>query len=350
MQDLNDIYYFVQVVELGTFTAASKALGVAKSQLSFRVARLEANLGVRLIQRTTRRSHITDIGRRYYEECRALLAAAEQAQSVIDDAQAAPRGRIHVACPVMFAQLLLAPVLTAYLKRYPDVQVDLENCNHQVDVVAGGYDIAFRVRESVKDSSLVMRSFGMDPHILVASAGLLERHALPRKPKDLARLPSVGVFNAEGRHFWRLTGPGRQAQAVEYHPRLVTDDLQVLYQAVIGGVGMALLPQFICREPIARGELVQLLPDWSLPPGNVHAVYPSRHGHTPAMRSFIEFTAQHLPQVLREAQRGTLSGGVRPHPGSEVAAPSRRPRRRSGAGGTNGTHAPAPDGQPAAGG
>ena len=313
MQDLNDIYYFVQVVELGTFTAASKALGVAKSQLSFRVARLEANLGVRLIQRTTRRSHITEIGRRYYQECRALLAAAEQAQQVIDDAQAAPRGRIHAACPVMFAQLLLAPVLTAYLRDHPDVQVDLENCDHQADVVAGGYDIAFRVRESVQDSSLVMRSFGMDPQMLVASPALLERHAPPRTPKDLVRLPSVGVLGTQGRHFWRLAGAKGQVQAIEHHPRLASDDLQVLYQAVVGGVGMAQLPAWLCREPIARGQLVPLLPNWSLPPGNVHAVYPSRHGHTPAVRSFIEFMARHLPHVLGELQRGERTGDVKPH-------------------------------------
>ena len=313
MQDLNDIRCFVQVVEQGTFTAASKALGVAKSQLSFRVARLEANLGVRLIQRTTRRSHVTEIGRRYYEECRALLAAAEQAQRVIDDAQGAPRGRIHVACPVMFAQLLLAPVLSAYLLEHPDVQVDLENCDHQADVVAGGYDIAFRVRESVQDSSLVMRSFGMDPQMLLASPALLERHALPRKPKDLVRLPSVGVFGMQGRHFWRLAGPRGQAQVIEHHPRVASDDLQVLYQAVIDGVGMAQLPAWLCREPVRRGQLVPLLSNWSLPAGNVHAVYPSRHGHTPAVRSFIEFVARHLPAVLDGLQHGARTGDVKPH-------------------------------------
>jgi len=134
MQDLTDIYYFVQVVELGSFTAASKALGVAKSQLSFRVARLERNLGVRLIQRTTRRSNVSEIGRRYYEQCRLLLAAAEQAQYVIDVARAAPRGRIHVACPALFAQLLLGPILVEFLKRHPEVQVDLDLTHHQVGV------------------------------------------------------------------------------------------------------------------------------------------------------------------------------------------------------------------------
>jgi DNA-binding transcriptional LysR family regulator len=312
VQDLNDIYYFVQVVELGSFTAASRSLGVAKSQLSFRVARLEANLGVRLIQRTTRRSHVSEIGRRYYEQCRLLLAAAEHTQQVIDEAQAAPRGRIHVACPVLFAQLLLAPVLVDYLRQHPDVQVDLDICHHQADLIAGGFDIAFRVRDSIKDSSLVMRSYGMDPQILVASPDLLRRQGHPTLPQELKPLASVGVVSGDGRHFWHLASGDGRAEQVEHHPSLVSDDLHVLYQAVIGGVGIAQLPQFVCRRPIAEGRLVPLLPAWSLPAGNVHAVYPSRHGHTPALHSFIEFVGQHLPRILRDTQMGVFAEDVHP--------------------------------------
>ncbi len=304
MQDLTDIFYFVQVVELGSFTAASQSLGVAKSQLSFRVARLEASLDVRLIQRTTRRLHVSEIGRRYYEQCRLLLAAAEQTQRIIDDAQAAPRGRIHVACPVLFAQLLLAPVLVDYLLQHPDVQVNLDICHHQIDVIAGGYDIAFRVRDSIKDCSLVMRSFGMDPQMLVASPELLSRQGRPTQPLELSRLSSVGMISVEGRHFWHMHDDDGRSQQIEHHPSLITDDLHVLYQAVIGGVGVAQLPQFVCRKPMAEGRLVALLPAWSLPPGNVHAVYPSRHGNTPALRSFIDFVGQRLPQVLRNTQLG----------------------------------------------
>lgn len=312
MQDLNDILYFVQVVEHGSFTAASRSLGVAKSQLSFRIARLEENLGVRLIQRTTRRSHVTEIGRRYYDQCRLMLAAAERAQEVIDDAQAIPRGRLRVACPVMFAQLLLAPVLVGFLRRHPDVQIDLDICHHQVDVVANGYDIAFRVRSAVQDSSLVARSFGMDPQMLVASPDLLQRIEPPQQPADLGHVPSMGVMACEGRHFWTLLDAAGHTQRIEHHPGLVSDDLQVLYQAVIGGLGIAQLPRFICRDPIARGQLVPLLPAWSLPPGNVHAVYPSRHGQTPAMRCFVDYVAEHLPDVLARTQHGAPSGDVKP--------------------------------------
>lgn len=308
MQDLNDIVHFVQVVEQGTFTGASKALGVAKSQLSFRIARLEADLGVRLIQRTTRRSHLTEVGRLYYEQCLQILAAARQAQSVIEETQGAPRGRIHVGCPVLFAQMLLAPVLVRYLQRYPQVEVDLKICGHQADVVASGFDIAFRVRQSVKDSSLVLRSFGMDPQLLVASPALLARR-WPQQVGELVGIASVGVVGTEGRHFWTMVSPSGRTQSVEHHPKLISDDLQVLFQAVIGGIGAAQLPQWLCREPLARGELVQLLPGHALPPVNVHAVYPSRHGHTSAVRSFIEFVSSALPQVLHDAQHGAATAG-----------------------------------------
>lgn len=303
MQDLNDISYFVQVVEEGTFSAASKVLGIAKSQLSFRIARLEESLGVRLIQRTTRRSHITEIGKRYYEQCLHVLAAVKLAQQVVDDVQAKPQGRIRVGCPVSFDQLLLAPILVGYLKHNPGVQVDLDICHHQMDVIEAGYDIAFRVRPSVKDSSMVVRSFGLDPHILVASPDLLKRWRQPKAPEELRGMPSLDVIAIEGRHFWPLQRADGEIAQIEHHPSLITDDLHVLFQAILGGVGISLFPECICRPFLAKGQLVRLLPEWSLPPGNVHAVYPSRHGHTPALRDFIDYTAQHLPKLLTDFQR-----------------------------------------------
>jgi DNA-binding transcriptional LysR family regulator len=312
VQDLNDIFYFAQVVEHGGFTAASQVLGVAKSLLSFRVARLEKTLGVRLIQRTTRRASVTELGRTYYEQCRLMLDAAAQAQEVIEVAQGAPRGCIHVASPVLFAQLLLGPVLIEFLQRYPDVQVNLDICRHQIDVVGGGYDIAFRVRPVVKDSSLVVRSFGLDPQILVASPALARRHGMPSCPTGLARVASVGVIAADNRHVWTLTDAEGNARHVEHHPKLATDDLQVLYQAVLSGVGMAQLPAFVCREAIRDGLLVQLLPSWTLPPGNVHAVYPSRHGQIPAVRCFIDYVAQTLPHALERVQQGLTPVAIGP--------------------------------------
>ncbi|WP_126539205.1 LysR substrate-binding domain-containing protein [Aerosticca soli] len=302
VQDLNDIYYFVRVVELGTFTAASKALGVAKSQLSFRIARLEEDLGIRLIQRTTRRLHVSEVGLLYYQQCLKILAAAQEAQRVVEQVQATPRGRIRIGCPVLFEQLLLAPLLVGFLECYPEVQIEIDICGHQADVVAQGFDIAFRVRQTVRDSSLVVRSFGMDRHILVASPRLLEGLPTPQQPKDLARLPSVDVLESEGRHFWTLLGPDGSSSMVEHHPRLTTDDLHALLEAAIGGIGVAELPDWMCRPALADGRLVSVLDSYLLPPGNVHAVYPSRHGQTAAVRCLIDYVAAELPRRLRALQ------------------------------------------------
>jgi DNA-binding transcriptional LysR family regulator len=205
--------------------------------------------------------------------------------------------------------VLLAPVLTDYLKHCPGVQVELGICGHQVDVLAGGFDIAFRVRPSIKDSSLVVRSFGIDPHVLVASPSLLNDFPPVQHPRDLQRLPSIGVVEDEGRHFWALTDKEGRSETIEHPPRLVSDDLRVLHQAVMSGIGVAQLPQWLCREAIASGELVRLLPSYELPPGNVHAVYPSRHGHTPAVRSFIDLVARELPRSLFALQRLPFSFG-----------------------------------------
>jgi DNA-binding transcriptional LysR family regulator len=303
MQDLNDIHYFVQVVEHGTFSAASKTLGIARSQLSFRIARLEESLGVRLIQRTTRHFHVTELGQRYYEQCLQILAVVKQAQKVVDDVQGKPKGRLRVGCPVSFDHLLLAPILIGYLKHNPGVHIDLDICHHQMDIVEAGYDVAFRVRPSLKDSSMVVRSFGLDPHILVASADLAKQWGLPKSPCDLRRFPSIDNISNEGRHFWSLQQAKDDPIQIEHHPSLITDNLQVLFQAVHAGVGVSQCPEFLCRPYLATGELVRFLPDWSLPPGNVHAVYPSRHGQMPALRDFIAYTTRHMPKLLEKLHR-----------------------------------------------
>jgi DNA-binding transcriptional LysR family regulator len=307
MQDLNDIHYFVQVVEHGTFSAASKTLGIAKSQLSFRIARLEESLGARLIQRTTRHFHVTALGKRYYEQCLQILAAVNQAQKLVDDVQGKPQGRIRVGCPVSFDHLLLAPIIIGYLKHNPGVHIDLDTCHHQMDIVEAGYDIAFRVRPSLKDSSMVVRSFGLDPQILVASPDLLKQLGEPKSPDDLRRFPSVDTISNEGRHFWCLQKAKDAPIQMEHHPNLITDNLQVLFQGIHAGVGVSQCPEFVCRPYLARGELVRVLPHWSLPPGNVHAVYPSRHGQIPALRDFIDYTAQHMPKLLEKLHRDSDS-------------------------------------------
>lgn len=305
MNDLNNILYFAKIVENGSLSAAADALGVAKSVLSQHLAKLEADLGVRLIQRTTRKLQVTDVGRRYYERCRAVLAEVDRAGSVIDDAREVPRGRVRVTCPLNFAQIFMAPLLAEFMARHAEVEVVLNISNDDVDMIAEGYDLALRIVPCIKSSSLIMRSFTLNRHLLVASPEFIQRHGRPRTPADLRDLPSVGgavPVAPGGRYQWRLSGPGK-TQTITYHPRLLSEDLFVLKEAALSGVGMAELPRSVCADELNDGRLVELLPQWQLPEMNLYAVYPSRNGLTLAVRMLIDFLASNLQPLVESITR-----------------------------------------------
>lgn len=301
MKDLNNIYYFVSIVEHGGVSAASEALRISKSVLSQHLAKLEGELGVCLIHRTTRRLQITDIGRRYYERCRAALTELDRGREVIDDIREVPRGKVRLTSPLNFAQVMLSPVLASFMAKYPEVEVTLDITNEDVDLIASRYDLALRIVPSIPVSNMVSRSFALSEHVLVSAPSLLEQHGTPATPEDLKAFPTVaGALPAEpgGRYVWHLTGPAGASQAIQHHPRLVTPDISVLRDATLVGCGVAGLPLFWCRDALAEGRLVQVLPDWTLPFVKLHALYPSRRGLTLAVRTFIDhFSSQLVPWI-----------------------------------------------------
>ena len=316
MNDLNNLFYFAKIVEHGSLSSAGAALGIAKSVLSQHLARLEADLGVRLIQRTTRKLQVTDVGQRYYQRCRAVLAEVERAASVIDDARGTPRGAVRLTSPVNFTQAILAPLLAEFMVAYPEVSVALDITNREVDLIAEGYDLALRIAPGIRPSSQVVRSFHLSRHVLVAGRALVERHGLPDVPAALHALPSVAGLNSparSGRHLWQLTGRDGVTHAIVHHPRLVSEDIFVLKQVVLAGCGIAELPPICCRDELADGSLVELLPGWTLPEMNLHAVFPSRDGMTPAVRCFIDYLALQMGAVLDEASAGTMRMSLVPH-------------------------------------
>lgn len=300
MQDLNDLFYFAKIVEHGSLSAASEALGIAKSVLSQHLARLEAELGVRLIERTTRKLRVTDVGRRYGQRCRAVLAEVARAGSVIENARTTPRGSLRLSSPVNFTQGILAPVLADFMAAYPEVEVVLDLTNREVDLIAENYDLALRIAPVLRASTLVVRSFRLHRPILVASRALVAAHGLPRDPDDLRAWPSVAGLHGSargGRHAWRLAGPGGETRAITHSPRLLTEDIFVLKQAALAGCGVAELPRACCRDELLDGRLVQLLPEWNLPDMSLHAMFPSRNGLTPAVRCFIDHLSQQMASV-----------------------------------------------------
>jgi DNA-binding transcriptional LysR family regulator len=300
LHDLNDLRFFAAVVEHRGFSAAGRALGTPKSRLSKRVAQLEERLGVRLLQRTTRRFAVTEIGERFYAHCRAALEEAQAAQDVVDELRAEPRGIVRVSCPVSLAQTIVAHVLPDFLIQYPKVQVRLLASNRRVDVINEGFDLAIRVRDKLDtDASLVLRSFGQSRVLLVASPAFLDAQGRPDTPDGLERLPLLSMLEHEGAQILDLTDAQGHKTNVEMQARATCGEFAVLFEAAKRGVGIAMLPEFVCAPAITRGELEVVLPAWSMPQGTMHFVYPSRRGQLPGVRAFVEFLAEHLPGAVQ---------------------------------------------------
>ncbi len=309
LHDLNDLRFFAAVVEHRGFSAAGRALGAPKSRLSKRVAQLEERLGVRLLQRTTRRFAVTEIGERFYAHCRAALEEAQAAQDVVDELRAEPRGVVRLSCPVSLVQTIVAHVLPEFLVRHPKVQVRLLATNRRVDVIGESIDIAIRVRDKLDtDATLILRSFGQSRILLVASPAFLEAHARPRSPGDLQHLPLLSMLEHEGAQVLELADADGNKAHVEMQARVVCGDFSVLHEAARRGLGVATLPEFVCAPAIVRGELEPALPTWSMPMGVMHFVYPSRRGQLPSVRALVDFLADRLPDTVLEKHRQCCDG------------------------------------------
>ncbi len=295
MQDLNDMFYFAEVVDRGGFAAAGRALGVPKSRLSRRVAELETRLGVRLLQRTTRRLSLTQAGELYHRHCVAMREEAEAAEEAVAVVQSEPRGTLRVTCPVTLAHSTVGALVPLFLARHPQVRLDLQVTNRVVDLVQESVDVALRVRATLDDSgSLVIKNLGNTHGLLVASPALLESLGRPASVDELQGLPTLSMSAADGRASLTLLGPGGREFELQHRPCYTADDLLTLRYAVLDGTGMCVLPDYMCRHELRTGRLEQVLPGWEPRPAVIHAVFPSRRGLVPAVRRFLDFLGEHV--------------------------------------------------------
>ena len=290
-QDANDLILFAHVVDHGGFAAAARATGILKSRLSRRIAQLEERLGVRLIQRSSRKFTVTEIGRQFHARCEIVAAQVDAAHGVIAQAIAEPQGVVHVSCPHNLSEHWLGPMLPSFLAAHPKVRVVLEVSDRPVDVIGEGIDVALRVtRPPLEDTSLVMRLLGEVRRIIVASPTLVP---LPlASPQELARYPVIGPTEGGEDLVWRLHGSDGADVELRQRPVLATAQAMILKQAAIAGTGVAMLPEVWCRDALTDGRLVQLLPAWTHPTGMIHAVFASRRGLVPAVRRFIDHVAE----------------------------------------------------------
>ena len=290
MQDINDLYYFVQVVDHGGFSAAARALGLQKSKLSRRILALEERLGVRLLNRSSRHFSVTEIGHDFYQRCLAVLVEAEAAEQLVAERRAEPRGVIRISCPVALLNFQFGALFARFMAENPAIELHLEGTNRRVDIVAEGFDIAIRVRfPPLESSQLVMRRLDDSTQCLVASPELV---AGPLGfPADLKGLPSLDLGPPHRDHLWQLENADGATAMIRHHPRLITDDMAALREAAIGGVGVVQLPTMMIWQDIDAGRLVHVLPDWRPPAGIIHAVFPSRRGLLPSVRALLDFLA-----------------------------------------------------------
>jgi DNA-binding transcriptional LysR family regulator len=299
MQPLDDFYYFAKVIEHGGYAKASRALGIPKSRLSRHVAALEARLGVRLVNRSTRRFVVTEVGQEVRRHATAMLAEADAAVEAVEFARAEPGGIVKASCPVALAQTAMAQYLPEFLARYPKIRLMLHATNRRVDVINEGFDVALRVRTvPTGEDGLVMRTFGSSSNFLVASREYLNERGRPERPGQIPQHATLSFSPETDRQTWELFDTDGTSVQIEHTPRLVCHDFPMLRAAVLAGLGIALLPESVLGPDVERGTVEQVLPAWTLPLGVFHVVFPTRRGLLPSVRAFIDFLGERMPKQV----------------------------------------------------
>jgi len=289
---LNQISAFVEVARQGSFVRAAARLSVNVSATSRAVAALEARLGVRLLQRSTRRVALTEAGRSHFRRCEALLNEIDDAEAAVGRAAGAVEGRLRVSVPTGLGLTHLAPALPEFLAAHPAVTLDLHYANRIVDLVEEGFDLAIRVG-GVLDPRLVARRLATSRRLPVASPAWLAAHGAPRRTADLARHPALVLDVGAEPERWTLVRAGRERH-VRVTPRLRSGNALALAAACLGGSGIALLPDFVIEAPLAQGRLVRVLPGWASPEQGIHAIYPANRFIPAKVRAFADFIAARL--------------------------------------------------------
>ena len=299
MQPLDDFYYFAKVIEHGGYAKAARALGIPKSRLSRHVAALETRLGVRLVNRSTRRFVVTEVGQEVRRHATAMLAEADAAVEAVEFARAEPGGVVKASCPVALAQTTMAQCLPEFLARYPKIRLMLHATNRRVDVINEGFDVALRVRTvPTGEDGLVMRTFGSSSNFLVASRQYLDERGRPERPEQIPQHATLSFSPDADRQTWELFDADGTSVQIEHTPRLVCHDFPMLRAAVLAGLGIALLPESVVRADLDGGTIERVLPAWTLPLGVFHVVFPTRRGLLPSVRAFIDFLAERMPKLI----------------------------------------------------
>jgi DNA-binding transcriptional LysR family regulator len=290
---------FAKVVDTASFADAARHFGMSPAMVSKHVRTLEERLGVRLLNRTTRRVGATEVGQNYYERCLRILSELEDAERAAGDLQAAPRGLLRVTAPVSFSFRHLAPVIADYLSAYPEVSIDLNLNDHYVDLVAERFDVAIRVGH-LADSSLMSRKLCSVAMMVCASPAYLEKNGAPQEPGDLTKHNCLIYTYATQQTAWRFADRSGEEYVVRVNGRFLANNGDALRALAVKGAGLVFAPDFIVEDDLQAGRLVRLLPEFATGETPVHAVYPHSKFLSAKTRTFIDFLAarcSHPPEI-----------------------------------------------------
>jgi len=290
--DLNDIVVFTKVVETKSFTGAADVLGLPKSTVSRKLAQLEERLGVRLVQRTTRKLALTEIGEAYYERCARIVADVMSAEQLVTDMQSTPRGRLRVTSSVDFATRWLGPIVANFLAKHPEINIELEATDRVVDLIEDGFDVALRFGP-MPESTLIARRLSAVYLVACASPAYLDKRGVPRQIEDLDEHDHILFTPAHRNQTWTLHN-GDASYEFGRPARFASNNFGAVLQATLAGAGIALVTDFMVGKQLKDGSLVRVLPEWVTYPTEVHAVYPAREKLPPRLSLFLEHLAESL--------------------------------------------------------
>lgn len=293
MDSLTDIAVFAEVVESGSFTAAAERLSLSKSVVSKYVTRLEERLGARLLNRTTRRIRLTEIGQTFYERSQQGLQEIKEAEAEVSRLQGEPRGKLRINAPLSFGVLHIAPAIPEFMARYPELAVDIQFDDRKIDAVTGGYDVSVRISE-LDDSSLVARRIGPCYHAIVASPDYLAKHGTPRMPQDLQDHQIVSYQYQESSKNWGFIDEEGKSTLASVTGNIEMNNSLGMREAVLNGAGIMRAPTFVVGKDIQQGRLKPLLTQFKTLQLSIYVVYPQRRHLSPKVRAFVDFMAERI--------------------------------------------------------
>jgi DNA-binding transcriptional LysR family regulator len=293
MDPLSDVVCFVAVVERGSFTAAAEQLGLSRAAVSKLVSRLEARLRARLLNRTTRSLSLTEAGQVFLDSARRGLREIAEAESAVARLQGAPRGILRLNAPMSFGILHVAPAVTAFLARFPELRIDMRLDDRRVDLVEEGFDVALRIGE-LRDSSLVARRLCGCPRVVCATPAYLRARGEPQAPEDLGRHSAIVYSYADAPGAWEFTGPDGATATFDVAGPVQVNNSLALREVLLGDAGLALVPRFVVGPDLRSGRLKAVLTAYRPREQAVYAVYPGRRHVSPKVRAFVDFFADLL--------------------------------------------------------